>query len=91
MVVNDDDVCALAHRPTLPPVVITETYPIHGRAGKDTPHYESTVTYTSHCLSLVRVKLETVLMLFRGRKCAWIVADRENLKHHAAPRSWVSL
>ena len=32
--------------PTLPPAVITETYPIHGRAGKDTPHYESTLRRT---------------------------------------------
>jgi len=53
MVVDDDDVGALTHRPTLPPVVIRETYREHGRAGKDTPHYGSTLRYISHGLVVI--------------------------------------
>lgn len=37
MVVNDDDVYALTHRSTLPPVVTARKYPLHGRAGKALP------------------------------------------------------
>src|SRR5713101_2374865 len=47
--------------PTLPPVVVTEKYPLHGRAGKDTPHYESTLRYTSHGLVVVNLQRACVM------------------------------
>jgi len=65
MVVNHDDVCALTHRPTLPPAVITETthYMV---GGEKTLPITEVIALHVHCL--VVVNPQTVLVLSRGRK-----------------------